>query len=510
MTGLSVSPFIEEWLDAITQNFEFVQTFEQPSNATPKKRAAKFEYRHSMTTPPPSTLSGQSRRRPASPTKWQRFESEDGNNGEIGWLEGNDDQTPRSNVSQRLPNTNAPPIPFRGFSVPSITPSQSPSLVSGSSNQSPSVAGSERSQARSGRTKSPVKSANSLWALDLPVIYTPMGDDAVQMLPGDVKDLFRSIEEITMDHLEVIPSEIRKDVEAIIPRAARKDDWFRNAQKSPAAHHETPEDETTYPRSHKPQSPLDISLHELDLLRDIGNKSKNCEIRACAEVTWNMLVHQPLFEHALAGHATVQAEPALTAKIMAPFSPATSGRGGGRVIENKMVDFCFTLWLNEGKPRQLEGDDSASSTDASLMSAIANRVWAQPPDAQSVNQTGYPPLQFAPIACNIETKTSTAQQGGQLQLSVWTAAWYQRILKLVPDGVAQHGIITLPLLHIVGHDWRLSFACWRRDRIEIVGELALGDTRTLLGLYTLVAVVRKIGDWVATDYRRWIEKVFLE
>ncbi|KAH6972002.1 hypothetical protein EDB80DRAFT_361647 [Ilyonectria destructans] len=499
--------FIEEWLDAITQNFELTQTVDQPSQSIPTKRAAKFGHRHSMTTPPPSTFSNQ--RRDTSPTKRQRFESDDGDNREIGWVEEGDDQTPRSDVTRRLPNTDAPPIPFRGFGVPSITPSQSPSLVSGSSNQSPSAAGSERSHVRSRRTKSPVKSANSLWALDLPVIYTPMGDDAVQMLPGDVKHLFKSIEEITMDHVEVIPSDVRKDVEAIIPRAARKNDWFRNIQKAPAVHQQTPEDETPYPRSRKPQSTLDMALHELDLLRDIGNKAKNCEVRACAEVTWNMLVHQPLFEHALAGHATVQAEPSLTAKIMAPFSPATSGRGGGSVIENKMVDFCFALWLNEGKPRQLEGDDKASSTDARLISAIADQVWAQPPDAQSVNQTSYPPLQFAPIACNIETKISTAQQAGQLQLSVWTAAWYQRIIKLVPDGVAQHGIVTLPLLHIVGHDWRLSFACWQRDRIEIVGELALGDTRTLLGLYTLVAVVRKIGDWIATDYRRWIERVFL-
>ncbi|KAK7424033.1 hypothetical protein QQX98_000643 [Neonectria punicea] len=459
-----------------------------------------------MATPPRSTFSSRSERRDSSPTKRQRFESDDGDNGEMRWVEEGDDQTPRSHLSQQPNNTNAPPIPFRGFSVPSITPSQSPSLVSGSSNQSSSVAGSERSNVRSRRTKSPVKSANSLWALDLPVIYTPMGDDAAQILPEDVRYLFKSIEEITMDHVDVIPCEVRKDVEAIIPRAVKKNEWFRKVQEPPAVKPHDPQDEARYPRSRQPQTPLDIALHELDLLRDIGTKAKNCDIHACAEVTWNMLVHQPLFEHALAGHATVQAEPSLTAKIMPPFSPATSGRGGGSVIENKMVDFCFVLWLNEGKPRQLEG---SSSTDARLISAIADRVWTQPPDAQSVNQTSYPPLQFSPIACNIETKTSMAQQGGQLQLSVWTAAWYQRIIKLVPDEVAQHGIVTLPLLHIVGHDWRLSFACWRRDRIEIVGELALGDTRTLLGLYTLVAVVRKIGDWIATNYRRWIEKVFL-
>jgi hypothetical protein len=81
---------------------------------------------------------------------------------------------------------------------------------------------------------------------------------------------------------------------------------------------------------------------------------------------------------------------------------------------------------------------------------------------------------------------------------------------LVPDCIAQHGIITLPLLYIIGHDWKLSFACWRGNRIEIMGPLALGDTTTLLGTYTIIAVLRKIGDWITTVYRDWTEKMFLQ
>jgi hypothetical protein len=253
-------------------------------------------------------------------------------------------------------------------------------------------------------------------------------------------------------------------------------------------------------------------LHELDFLRDIVNTAQDCKDYTRAEVSWNIQVHQPLLQHALARHATVQVEPSLTARILSPFSAATSGRGGGNVIENKMIDFCLTLWLNDGKPYRLldEGNAKAGPDDLKLISAIADKVWSQPSDAQSVNQTGYPPLQFAPIACNIETKTSSVQQDGELQLSVWTAAWYQRMNMLVPDRIAQHGIITLPLLYIIGHDWKLSFACWRGNRIEIMGPLALGDTTTLLGTYTIIAVLRKIGDWITTVYRDWTEKMFLQ
>jgi hypothetical protein len=95
-------------------------------------------------------------------------------------------------------------------------------------------------------------------------------------------------------------------------------------------------------------------------------------------------VHQPLLQHALASHATVQVEPSLTARTLAPFSPMTSGRGGGSVIENKMIDFCLGLWLNDGKPRHLL-DNTTTHThaqvdpaDAKLMSAIAEKVWSQP------------------------------------------------------------------------------------------------------------------------------------
>lgn len=50
-------------------------------------------------------------------------------------------------------------------------------------------------------------------------------------------------------------------------------------------------------------------------------------------------------------------------------------------------------------------------------------------------------------------------------------------------------VITLPALLIVEHSWVLSFMCDRGDRLEVVGDMPVGDTTTLTGLYTLVAVV---------------------
>ncbi|EXK24397.1 hypothetical protein FOMG_18867 [Fusarium oxysporum f. sp. melonis 26406] len=500
---------VEDWLASIAANCELAQSIDPPVTKTKKR-----DRDPSMTTPPPSKSGSQSQRI-GSPNKRQRFDGDDtSDNVETGWVqeEEMDEETPRSNINQRRPNLQ--PIAFRGYKAPGsvgIAPSLSDSLTSenSSQNQSPS----EKSSVRGRRRRSPLKSANSLWVLDLPVIPVRMGDDPLQVLPDDVRNLFKSIDDIVTDHIDIFPSEIQNDVEAIMPRARKKKAWFRPAGST---HQQQQQDELgTLPRSRKPTSPLDIALHELDLLRDVAMTAQDCQVYTRSEVSWNIQVHQPLLQHALASHATVQVEPSLTARTLAPFSPMTSGRGGGSVIENKMIDFCLSLWLNDGKPRHLLDNTNThthaqvNTADAKLMSAIAEKVWSQPSDAQSINQTGYPPLQFAPIACNIETKISSIQQDGELQLSVWTAAWFQRMAMLVPERIAQHGIVTLPLLYIVGHDWKLSFASWREDRIEIIGSLVLGDTRTLLGSYTIVAVLRKIGDWIATVYRAWIEKMFL-
>ncbi|KAG5749609.1 hypothetical protein H9Q70_007738 [Fusarium xylarioides] len=490
--------FIEDWLTSI--------------DPLPATKTKKRDRNPLMTTPPPSKSGSQSQG-VGSPNKRQRLDSDDtSDNIETGWVqeEEMDGETPRSNIHQRRPNLQ--PIAFRGYKAPGsvgIAPSLSDSLTSenSSQNQSPS----EKSSVRGRRRRSPLKSANSLWVLDLPVLPVRMGDDPLQVLPDDVQDMFKSIDDIVTDHIDVFPSEIRNDIEAIMPRARKKNAWFRRAGSTDQQQQQ--DEPNTFPRSRKPMSPLDIALHELDLLRDIVMTAQDCQVYARAEVSWNIQVHQPLLQHALASHATVQVEPSLTARTLAPFSPMTSGRGGGSVIESKMIDFCLSLWLNDGKPRHLLDNTNTYAqvypADAKLMSAIAEKVWSQPSDTQSINQTGYPPLQFAPIACNIETKISSIQQDGELQLSVWTAAWFQRMAMLVPERIAQHGIVTLPLLYIVGHDWKLSFASWRENRIEIIGSLVLGDTRTLLGSYTIVAVLRKIGDWIVTVYRAWIEKIFL-
>jgi hypothetical protein len=86
---------------------------------------------------------------------------------------------------------------------------------------------------------------------------------------------------------------------------------------------------------------------------------------------------------------------------------------------------------------------------------------------------------------------------------------YERLLqfrysKTLDSAQRQRTIVTLPLLLSVEQNWKLFFACDRGDHLEVVGEMSVGDTNTLIGLYTIVAVVRELANWVDSTFRNWI------
>ncbi|SCO54646.1 uncharacterized protein FFNC_15607 [Fusarium fujikuroi] len=281
-----------------------------------------------------------------------------------------------------------------------------------------------------------------------------------------------------------IPGLIKDSIKSTEKRA--KDQWFIDEQGADG-----------------PETLIALD-RELKLLREIRCEANQCKLSDCSEASWNMHVHMPLLKHALSGHSTVRVEPGMSAKIAAPFLPTANGKA--TVVESKMVDFTLLLWLNKGKPHSSAHDPPHSEADSQLITGIAKHVWHQPPGTQFVNQSLYAPLQFAPIACNIETKTSTSPNQGKLQLSVWTAARFKRISELLPN----HKPPTIPLIHVVGHEWHISFASFHGTHIEVAEELAMGDTRTIIGLYQLIASLRKLGDWIETRYRTWVEEAFMQ
>ena len=42
-----------------------------------------------------------------------------------------------------------------------------------------------------------------------------------------------------------------------------------------------------------------------------------------------------------------------------------------------------------------------------------------------------------------------------------------------------------------------------------MGDISIGNTKSLIGLYTIVAVLRKLADWIEGPFQDWIASVFL-
>ncbi|KAH7006801.1 hypothetical protein EDB80DRAFT_841970 [Ilyonectria destructans] len=113
-------------------------------------------------------------------------------------------RTPRSKPGPGNASLDHRPIPMPGMNnVPSLPPSQSSNASHAATSVPPSEASPSRpegSPTRGKRQKSPVKNANSLRAMELPVISAALGNDPVNTLPPDAHGLFQSIQDIADDH----------------------------------------------------------------------------------------------------------------------------------------------------------------------------------------------------------------------------------------------------------------------------------------------------------------------
>lgn len=256
-----------------------------------------------------------------------------------------------------------------------------------------------------------------------------------------------------------------------------------------------------------------------DSLREILFDSHECQRLGRSELSLNMLVHAPLLKLALKSHHYVDEELIQSARICSAFMPplADIRDRDCKVTQGKMVDLALVWTPAEDGSRALgrrhKGNKRDAAVDKKLLRAIQTHVLRREPmETQSVNQTTYTPLMFRPIATSIETKAEGGAEEGKLQLGIWTSAWHRRMVSLM-SMLKQRGdadsrplwasvgrstevlqIVSVPLILVLGNEWKLIFACDRGDRLELLGEVPIGDTSTLLGLYTIVAVLHELAD----------------
>ncbi|KAB5581244.1 hypothetical protein GE09DRAFT_1213640 [Coniochaeta sp. 2T2.1] len=480
--------FIEQWRQRVTAacDSDSNPAEQLPARGRPdasshkRKRPAQdstLRAAAGMSTPPPSN-------RAQSPSKRMKVShrnrdpslaDDDDPFLASGPLSADPDETPRRNTTAGILSS-APQLPPR---PPSYT--SSPKRSSAASRTTTSTT---KSRARS---TSPTKKTQGLVALRKPIYHVPLDDQNKDQLPEDIRELYNRLYDIAVEHEGIAPWEVWEEINAAAVRPF-KESCFKRRQTpvGPREGNATTEEEDHHA----------VALAELKALRRLEREAWDCRRLCRAELAWNFEVHFPLLKLAL------DRQDDLAPNVYA---------------DKKMVDLAIVLVpevRDYGRQEWEKGQRGAGRDAAAreerylrLAHAIQRVVHSQPQDRQSINQTMYTPLYDRPIGVSIETKAEGANEEGRVQLAVWTAAWHERMRDLmVPAGIwsSETRLITMPLLLIVGHTWVLSFACDRGDRLEIVGEMTLGETATLKGLYTLVAALRELARWMQGQFAEWM------
>ncbi|KAH6868975.1 hypothetical protein B0T10DRAFT_569138 [Thelonectria olida] len=459
----SFDDFVEGWLDSIVP-WQHSSKAYCHSASSPSFAGAKLDW-DDMPTPPESASTPTRRSHPhqRSPKRRRPEEAVDASDAAqfhaslVGDDPFDNDKTPDAR-------------PYaKAFSIPSRptfhhTPSQS------STNASSTQSGSRASHTRSG---SPVK-RSTLDLLKKPLRFITMNVDPTGQLPEDITSLYDRIVGITLHREDFLPRSVEPDLTATHRRGTLRPGWFFDdgAADTTARHKE-----------------------EYKALCNILEAADICKVETAAESTWNLEVHGPLLKLAFEPFPSLRRDLLTAARISKPFLPEMQAGTMYDYTRAKMIDMGVRVCP---PPPIAEG--------------IRQMLIGQPEPTRCVNQTTYGPVRNHPIALAIETKIAMGElEEARLQLGVWVAAWHQRIQMLVDASPLLLGvdrIITLPLIIVMEHDWRLLFACDRGDRIEVLEDISIGDTKSLIGLYTIMATLRALASWMQKDYVDWLQRLF--
>ncbi|KUI73353.1 hypothetical protein VM1G_09051 [Cytospora mali] len=341
-----------------------------------------------------------------------------------------------------------------------------------------------------------------------PVHFNKLGEGeaAVLQLPEDVRSLYDRIYALANKE-GIIPAEIRTEMTRILGATRTKDYYFK-------------------PSSSRPPLLLD-PLTELQILQSLRMAGDRCDRYGRYESAWNTSIYGPLLSCALDGYSGYVEHENLTSVAMDPAfapqfplsQPQLQQSLQPSQAETKRVDFALVLsadpwipWEHRGVVEQYNSGLSFRAQSPYLTQALHEAILLQPQDKQFINQTAYTAIFDRPIAVSIETKVSGTSEDGRIQLSTWTAAAHRRIKEffiytasVLGQEVMPINIITLPVILVEKHHWKLMFICDREGSLEILDGLDIGNTESLIGMYSLVEVLRALADWTQDVFAGWWE-----
>lgn len=120
----------------------------------------------------------------------------------------------------------------------------------------------------------------------------------------------------------------------------------------------------------------------------------------------------------------------------------------------------------------------------------------------SINQVESEYQCFIPIGVIIETKRAAIDEdNAEVQVCTWIKAQFAKLKQLAPNAA---DIPVLPIIIAQGHDWKFMLADMAAsDQVIIHRDVFLGATNTIIGIYQLLNVVRRLARWVYEDYEPW-------
>lgn len=195
-----------------------------------------------------------------------------------------------------------------------------------------------------------------------------------------------------------------------------------------------------------------------------------------------------MIEQALCTYSGLEYHNITTARVLKELVP---GNKYGELLRNKMIDYAIIL-----EPPLFSKDEVITRLAASLR-----------PLQRTINPSDYSPLCHSPVVIGIETKSAEgSKENGEVQLSIWATAYFNRLRTLTQDPV----LITLPLILISDGHWRLFLARDLDDSIEIIDAVDFGDTGDIVGCYKILAVLRLLCDWARTTFLQWFAHEVLQ
>ncbi|EMC91051.1 hypothetical protein BAUCODRAFT_152823 [Baudoinia panamericana UAMH 10762] len=237
---------------------------------------------------------------------------------------------------------------------------------------------------------------------------------------------------------------------------------------------------------------------ERDLVGDVPSlkwtsrqveRAEHANSTGASESAWNNEVHSNLLEAAIAHSPFVDRvtwHDITTARIHPKDLVPEFALGG--LVDSKSVDFCIALKLD---------------------TSIQQLLYARGIDG--LNHTDYTGIKWEPIVVSIETKKAmSGSADATLQLSTWTTAHIKFLRRLLCEaGNATVTILPLPLLMVVGHEWRFY---WIEDHMTSgtlwQGEI-IGKTDSALGIYQIMKALQYLAYWANQTYLPWFEKHIL-